>query len=182
MDDYKFLFDMVEDYDDLVELFRKKDSLYKRQLGTLMGISTSEKVNSKIKEYIDSDTDFYIDIDMPKSLLKGFLIYKYYSIKSICNFSIDISKSIYNNIERLDLDRQIVLCKILDSYFKNVKKEDNITLEMYSSKDNFNIVISSSINYFDEDICNLIKNYKWICSKFIDKDNHFYFSICIKNK
>lgn len=150
------LFDYIQTVEDIVESEQLNVHEYKNQLTVIRGMSKNKKIN----DYIDSiviSPDFAFEPNsdlkkLPKGGLKGLLYYKCaIARKKGLNILISISKNSCNILKNITSNDVKVLSRLLGVYLDNaieaseVSANKNLSVEIYNSLGQVNIVISNSI-------------------------------------
>ena len=213
-DEYDTLFTYVQNFEDWIEKEQLNRHEYKNQLAIIRGLTKDKKVISKIEEILSDNINIKGDVvhklkELPKGGLKGLLYYKVaIAQKNNLNIEVDVSFRNNKNLESLTEEQLKVLCKLIGIYFDNaieaaIETEEKIlSLEIYSIKQNLNIVLANTYkehqnfsNRNEKGVTskgeghgnglyyanNLLKKNKWLESKQEIKDNYYFQTMIIKN-
>ncbi len=164
MMEYDVLYRCVKEFEEWTENAELNIHEYRNQMSKILDISKEDAVlkivNKIIKNTEKIDTDMLEQLkNFPKGEIKGLLYYKMIQAKNkkiIIN--VDIGKGIEKIYKKLKDAEKEDLSKLIGIYVDNaieaVEKEENkkISIEIYTTKEQFQFVISNSIKKEEIDL------------------------------
>lgn len=170
---YKILLDSLSEYEKKIDDDRMDRHEILNNLLVLKSIKNknSKEYSDNLNELIDNYSKKSIGIKNIYKLpsgLKGIMYYKIYNNKDI-NSNINISKNVFNLLEKIDKKDYILLCRVVSITLDNAieaskKSKDKIlNIDIYSEKEEILILIENS--YFGKVDMNKIYNKNYTSKK-----------------
>lgn len=165
IDNYDIMFDYVKNFEEVIDDMSLNNHEFKNQLIMLKSyVETSENkkalhiIKDITKEHYKEDNKILLAVkNLPKGGIKGLVYYKIMvATNNELKISVDISKSVKRDIEKLDIDKTKILCQLIGIYLDNAidaSKECNnklIGIEIY--KIDSDIIFTFSNSFKNENI------------------------------